>query len=329
MWLLGQKIDVLRNQQGLAASSLACGGAVAPAGFDNVAAALLNNNSASGSRSPPPDFPTQVVGNPLNESSDPSKLQATVPLDSLLGSHNHVANQLKQLELAYRGASAMSGAIAPTKQTSSPPVSASLMELAAQRQLLEEQQKVSIAARLVSASFPTAEYQGRSMQNNTYALAALTAVMRIKNQSSVSSMGQQQDLIQPHPQESQCSIAKSNSLGLDHVHRSKQSFPEKVYFMLEEVYKTGDDSIVSFVDDGKAFLIHKPRSFETDVMPLFFASRRMSSFQRQLNIYGFQRINDGPFRGAYKHNSFIRGQKDLLSQIKRIEKHCKPKKQHA
>ena len=109
-------------------------------------------------------------------------------------------------------------------------------------------------------------------------------------------------------------------LGLDNIHRSKQSFPEKIYFMLEQCEKEGRQDVISFVDNGTAFLIHKPRFFETDIMPLFFASRRMSSFQRQLNIYGFQRINEGQFRGAYRHKDFILGKKELLKSIKRIDK---------
>lgn len=67
--------------------------------------------------------------------------------------------------------------------------------------------------------------------------------------------------------------------------RSKQAFPLKLYRMLERAERNGQDDIISFIDDGKAFAIHKPRAFETDIMPSYFNSHRMSSFQRQLNIY--------------------------------------------
>jgi hypothetical protein len=39
------------------------------------------------------------------------------------------------------------------------------------------------------------------------------------------------------------------------------------------------------------------------------------SFQRQLNIYGFRRIQDGPNRGGYYHPNFIRGSPALLKRI--------------
>jgi hypothetical protein len=114
-------------------------------------------------------------------------------------------------------------------------------------------------------------------------------------------------------------IMKDLSKGVDPLHLKKQSFPEKVYFMLQEVKGQSADA-VSYVADGTAFMIHKPCIFETDVMPMYFSSTRMSSFQRQLNIYGFQRIEKGPSQGAYRHKYFIKGQKELLQKIKRPSK---------
>ena len=44
---------------------------------------------------------------------------------------------------------------------------------------------------------------------------------------------------------------------------------------------------------------------------------RFSSFQRQLNLYEFNRIADGPDKGAYFHDLFHRGRPVLASQIRR------------
>ena len=112
-------------------------------------------------------------------------------------------------------------------------------------------------------------------------------------------------------------LLEDDETGVGALHRSKLSFPEKIYFMLEEVERQGRMDIVSFVSEGTAFMIHKSRQFEDDIMPLFFASRRTSSFQRQLNIYGFIRISQEPWKGAYKHVLFARGKKTSLSKIKR------------
>ena len=114
------------------------------------------------------------------------------------------------------------------------------------------------------------------------------------------------------------SVAFDDSITLEA--RSKQAFPLKLYRMLERAEQNGQDNIISFIDDGKAFAIHKPRAFETDIMPSYFNSHRMSSFQRQLNIYGFERINDGIQKGAYRHKYFVKGKKELLEKIKRPQK---------
>ncbi|KAL7574003.1 hypothetical protein ACA910_002004 [Epithemia clementina (nom. ined.)] len=95
------------------------------------------------------------------------------------------------------------------------------------------------------------------------------------------------------------------------------NFPGKVYSMLEEVELQERTDVISFVDNGRAFQIHNQDVFEKHVMPLFFASCRMPSFQRQLHMYGFRRINHEPFVGAYTHPDFIKSRKDLLTGIQR------------
>ena len=103
--------------------------------------------------------------------------------------------------------------------------------------------------------------------------------------------------------------------GVQTHHLGKLPFPEKLYYMLEDTELNGQDHVVSFVANGTAVMIHDPQAFETDVMPLYFASSRMSSVQRQLNIYGFVRIQQGPWRGAYCHPNFQKNKKELLPKI--------------
>ena len=50
----------------------------------------------------------------------------------------------------------------------------------------------------------------------------------------------------------------------------------------------------------------------------WFLYSKYSSFQRQLNIYGFTRITDGVDKNCYFHEHFLRGQERLLYKIIRI-----------
>jgi hypothetical protein len=98
---------------------------------------------------------------------------------------------------------------------------------------------------------------------------------------------------------------------------NNDTFPHKLYRMVAEAEEEGNDNIVSFFAHGKAFAIHKPHDFVREIMPKYFTTSRMSSFQRQLNLYGFRRITEGQDKGGYFHESFLKGRKSLIKKIKR------------
>mmetsp|Transcript_3105 Transcript_3105/g.4265 ORF Transcript_3105/g.4265 Transcript_3105/m.4265 type:complete len:214 (+) Transcript_3105:873-1514(+) len=52
-------------------------------------------------------------------------------------------------------------------------------------------------------------------------------------------------------------------------------------------------------------------------MPRFFKQTKWTSFQRQLNLYGFQRITKGPDTGAYYHELFLLDREFLAARIVR------------
>jgi hypothetical protein len=95
------------------------------------------------------------------------------------------------------------------------------------------------------------------------------------------------------------------------------TFPFKVYRMLMKAEEDDKESIVSFTPSSRAFRIHKPIDFATQVMPEYFTTSLMASFQRQLNLYGFRRITEGPDKGAYFHEHFRKGRISLCRNIKR------------
>jgi len=82
---------------------------------------------------------------------------------------------------------------------------------------------------------------------------------------------------------------------------------------------------VSFFQHGRAFVIHQPRRFVTEVMPRFFRQSKLTSFQRQLNLYGFKRISQGPDHGGYFHEFFLRGRPALAAKMRRTRLKGTPK----
>jgi hypothetical protein len=100
----------------------------------------------------------------------------------------------------------------------------------------------------------------------------------------------------------------------------KFTFPFKIHAMLEDVQKEGNDSIVSWLPDGNSFRIHKPKEFAEYVIPRYFNQTKYRSFQRQLHIYGFERIRDENSQGVrayYYHKLFVRGKSGLCRQMTR------------
>mmetsp|Transcript_24773 Transcript_24773/g.51511 ORF Transcript_24773/g.51511 Transcript_24773/m.51511 type:complete len:486 (-) Transcript_24773:254-1711(-) len=100
-------------------------------------------------------------------------------------------------------------------------------------------------------------------------------------------------------------------------HPANDTFPFKLHRMLEHAEKNDMDDVISFAEEGKSFSIHKPREFVAGIMPKYFTTSRMSSFQRQLNLYGFRRVTEGRDKGSYFHKYFIKGRRGLCKRIKR------------
>ena len=80
--------------------------------------------------------------------------------------------------------------------------------------------------------------------------------------------------------------------------------------MLADASSQDWDDIVSWQPHGKAFRVHKPLEFTKFIVPHYFNQTKYKSFQRQLLIYGFQRIRSkGVDQGAYFHERFVRDDK--------------------
>lgn len=94
------------------------------------------------------------------------------------------------------------------------------------------------------------------------------------------------------------------------------SFPQKLHQMLTDLEQQGSD-VASFSSHGRSFSIHKPKEFVRDVMPKYCRMSRYTSFQRQLALYNIRRITEGPNKGSYCHELFVRGRPILATMINR------------
>eukprot|EP00934_Nitzschia_sp_Nitz4_P005909 Nitzschia sp. Nitz4//scaffold83_size84149//80221//81249//NITZ4_005189-RA/size84149-processed-gene-0.68-mRNA-1//-1//CDS//3329558992//5899//frame0 len=97
-----------------------------------------------------------------------------------------------------------------------------------------------------------------------------------------------------------------------------RQFPWKLHMMLEDADLENFTHIVSWMSDQRTFRVHHNDLFVKEVLPMYFRQTQYKSFQRQLNLWGFERVCEGPnFRG-YTHQFFIRGLPDLCQNMKRI-----------
>ena len=78
----------------------------------------------------------------------------------------------------------------------------------------------------------------------------------------------------------------------------ESTFPFLLHQLLEKAkHDEAVASIMSWLPIGRGFKIHNKERFMNEIAPNSFSQTRYKSFQRQLNLYGFQRTKCGPFNG--------------------------------
>ncbi|KAF3579950.1 hypothetical protein DY000_02032949 [Brassica cretica] len=83
----------------------------------------------------------------------------------------------------------------------------------------------------------------------------------------------------------------------------------------EIVEDPNTDHIVSWNRGGTSFVVWDLHSFSTFLLPRHFKHSNFSSFIRQLNTYGFRKIESD--RWEFANDGFLLGQRQLLKSIKR------------
>ena len=105
------------------------------------------------------------------------------------------------------------------------------------------------------------------------------------------------------------------------INRSGSSHNSKFLIQLYDILEDeNNENIIHWGEDGKYFVIENMYDFIEKILPKYYNHNNFASFVRQLNKYNFHKIKTSINENAFQNNQFIKGKKDLISNILRKKK---------
>ncbi|KAL7556463.1 hypothetical protein ACA910_006176 [Epithemia clementina (nom. ined.)] len=95
-------------------------------------------------------------------------------------------------------------------------------------------------------------------------------------------------------------------------------FASKLLCMLDSIEEEGLDYIIGWQPHGRCFIV-RDHKLILQILLKYLKISKWATFHRQLYVYGFKRITQGPDKGAYYHEKFLRGRPFLAAQMTRVQ----------
>ncbi|RMX65669.1 hypothetical protein KXD40_008070 [Peronospora effusa] len=106
-----------------------------------------------------------------------------------------------------------------------------------------------------------------------------------------------------------------------HVIKRRNVGVPKFLRFLFQILEMENPAIITWSHEGTAFQIIQPEELACQILPKYFKHNKVSSFQRQLNYFGFKKWTKTQTNVCtFSHPFFVRADKDRMKLIKRKER---------